>query len=131
MVFVMAAVATMLAHLPPPWDAAPLGGHLLPMFWMTLIAVYLYGAGLGAQARLAAPELGADLSACTEVSRRAELRTGGLCPCDDLGGETSSASMQSATGAFGDVGTPLVFIKHSLMNALVACSYWRWLTPYL
>lgn len=36
-----------LVHLIPWSGARPLGAYLLPMFWATLVAVYLYGAALG------------------------------------------------------------------------------------
>ncbi|MDD2765331.1 MAG: hypothetical protein PHE83_15310 [Opitutaceae bacterium] len=52
---VVAAVIPLLVHLLPSWDTAPLGVHLLPMFWMTFVAAYLHGARLGALAGLVAP----------------------------------------------------------------------------
>ena len=51
----VAAVIPLLVHLLPPWDATRLGGHLLPMFWMTFVAAYLYGPRLGVLAGLVAP----------------------------------------------------------------------------
>lgn len=53
--FATAAVMPLLVHLLPSWGAAPIGAHLLPMFWVTFIAAYLYGAGVGSFTGLASP----------------------------------------------------------------------------
>lgn len=52
---VMATAAPLLVHLLPSWDAAPLGAHLLPMFWVTFVAAYFYGAGVGVLTGLGTP----------------------------------------------------------------------------
>jgi len=137
-VFALAAVTPMLVHLLPSWDAAPLGAHLLPMFWMTFIAVYLYGAGVGALAGLAAPltnllltglpawkylgVLSCELVIFALVSAwavRRFPRVWLLAPLGYLVAKLFSTSMQAATTVFGDIGTPVSFFRQSLLNALV------------
>jgi len=133
----MAAVTPMLVHLLPSWDAAPLGAHLLPMFWMTFIAVYLYGAGIGALAGLAAPlanlvltglpawkylgVLSCELVVFALVTAWAVRRFPRLWLLAPLGyfvAKIFSTSLQAATSVFGDIGAPLVFIKQSIITAL-------------
>ena len=137
-VFVMAAVTPMLVHLLPSWDAAPLGAHLLPMFWMTFIAVYLYGAGIGALAGLAAPLTNLVLTGlpawkylgvlscelvifalATAWAVKRFPRVWLLAPLGYVVAKIFSTSMQAATSVFGDIGTPLAFFKQSLINAAV------------
>jgi len=137
-VFALAAVTPMLVHLLPSWDNAPLGAHLLPMFWMTFIAVYLYGAGIGALAGLAAPltnllltglpawkylgVLSCELvifALVTAWAVRRFPRIWLLAPAGYLVAKLFSTSMQAATTVFGDIGTPVSFFRQSLVNALV------------
>ena len=136
-VFALAAVTPMLVHLLPTWDAAPLGAHLLPMFWMTFIAVYLYGAGVGALAGLAAPLVNLVLTGlpawkylgvlsfelvvfalATAWAVKRYPRVWLLAPLGYLVAKIFSTSMQAATSVFGDIGAPLVFFKHSIITAL-------------
>lgn len=44
-----------LVHMVPWSGERPLGAHLLPMFWATFVAVYFYGAAIGALVGLFAP----------------------------------------------------------------------------
>ncbi len=44
-------------HLVPWAGARPLGAHLLPMFWMTFVAVYFYGVRTGIIVGLFAPAI--------------------------------------------------------------------------
>jgi hypothetical protein len=46
-----------LVHLLPWSGPRPLGVYLLPMFWTTFVAVYLYGAPLGLAVGLFAPAI--------------------------------------------------------------------------
>jgi len=137
LVFAVAAVTPMLVHLLPTWDAAPLGAHLLPMFWMTFVAVYLYGAGVGALAGLAAPLVNLLLTGlpawkylgvlscelvvfalATAWAVKRFPRVWLLAPLGYLLAKIFSTLMQAATSVFGDIGTPLVFFKQSILTAL-------------
>ncbi len=137
-VFVLAALTPMLVHLLPSWDAAPLGAHLLPMFWLTFVAVYLYGSGVGVLAGLAAPltnllltglpawkhlgVLSCELVAFALVTAwavRRFPRVWFLAPLGYVAAKTLSTSLQAATAVFGDIGAPLAFFKISLVNAFV------------
>ena len=51
----LAWLVPFLVHLVPWAGARPLGAYLLPMFWATFAAVYLYGAGTGLLVGLFAP----------------------------------------------------------------------------
>jgi len=137
-VFVLAAVTPLLVHLLPSWDGAPLGAHLLPMFWMTFVAVYLYGGGIGALVGLVAPLTNLVLTGLPAWKYLGVLscelvifalatawlvkrfpRIWLLAPLGYLVAKLCSASMQAVTGVFGDIGAPLAFIRQSLSNALV------------
>lgn len=48
-----------LAHLIPWAGPRPLGVHLLPAFWTAFVAVYLYGAGVGALVAFVVPAVNA------------------------------------------------------------------------
>ena len=136
-VFLLAAVTPLLVHLLPSWDGAPLGAHLLPMFWMTFIAVYLYGGGIGALAGLMAPLANLVLTGLPAWKYLGVLscelvifalatawlvkrfpRVWMLAPLGYLVAKVCSTSMQAVTGVFGDIGAPLVFFRQSLVTAL-------------
>src|SRR3954467_6970631 len=51
----LAWAAPFLLHLVPWSGARPLGVYLLPMFWTTFVAVYLYGGVMGLAVGLFAP----------------------------------------------------------------------------
>jgi len=137
LVFALAVVTPMLVHLLPTWDAAPLGAHLLPMFWMTFVAVYLYGAGVGALAGLAAPLVNLLLTGlpawkylgvlscelvvfalATAWAVKRFPRVWLLAPLGYLAAKVFSTSMQAAISVFGDIGAPLVFFKQSILTAM-------------
>ena len=53
----IATTAPLLVHMLPSWDAAPVGAHLLPMFWATFVAAYFYGGTVGALTGLVSPPI--------------------------------------------------------------------------
>ncbi len=50
-------VVPFLVHLLPWTGARPIGAYLLPMFWTTFVATFLYGARIGALVGVAVPLL--------------------------------------------------------------------------
>jgi hypothetical protein len=133
----LAASIPPLVHLLPSWDAAPLGAHLLPMFWMTFVAAYLFGARTGAVAGVVAPlanllltglpawrylsVLSCELivfAVATAWAVKRFPRFWLIAPLGYLVAKLFSTGMQVATGVFGDIGSPLAFIQQSLINAV-------------
>jgi len=136
-VFVLAALTPMLVHQLPSWDAVPLGAHLLPMFWMTFVAVYLYGAGIGALAGLTAPlvnlalaglpalshqgVLSTELVAFTLVTAWAVRRWPRVWLAAPLGYVTAklvSALLLAVVEVSGGIAGPVAVLRQSLVNAL-------------
>jgi hypothetical protein len=120
-----------------PWSGdLPLGAHLLPMFWATFVAVYLYGAGVGLLVGLVAPlanlaltglpawrflsvlsfELAIFALATGWAVRRAP-RAWLLAPLGYIVAKLASTGLQSVTSVFGDIGAPLTFLSTSLAAA--------------
>jgi hypothetical protein len=133
----LSAAVPPLVHLLPSWDLAPLGAHLLPMFWMTFVAAYLFGARVGAVAGLFAPAVNLLLtglpawrhlsvlscelivfSVGTAWAVRRFPRFWLLAPLGYVVAKLFSTGVQAATGVFGDIGAPLAFFQRSLGNAV-------------
>lgn len=137
---VLMAVAWMipfLVHVLPWAGDRPLGAHLLPMFWATFVAVYLYGLRVGLLTGLFAPAvnlIATGLPALQFLSVLAfELvvfavfawlvirRAPALWVIAPLGyvvAKTCSSTVQFLMAPFGDLGEPLRFFLGSLQNGL-------------
>jgi hypothetical protein len=133
---VTAFLVPFVVHLLPWSGDLPLGAHLLPMFWATFVAVYLYGAGIGLLIGLVAPlanlaltglpawrflsvlsfELAIFALATAWAVRRAP-RFWLLAPLGYLVAKLASTGLQAATSVFGDIGAPLAFLANSLAAA--------------
>ncbi len=118
--FVMATAAPLLVHLLPSWDSAPLGAHLLPMFWVTFVAAYFYGGSVGVLTGLATPlinhlltahpawgmvgVLGSELAVFALVSAwivRRSLHAWFAAPLAAVIAMVSCAALQAVLPAFG------------------------------
>lgn len=122
-----------------PWNgSAPLGAHLLPMFWATFVAVYLYGAGVGLVVGLFAPMLNLAVTGFPAwkflsvlsfelvifalvtawLTRRARTLWIGA-PLGYLVAKLGSTGLQSFAQVFGDIGAPGAFLIRSISTAWV------------
>lgn len=126
-----------LVHLIPWTGERPLGAYLLPMFWATFVAVYLYGAGAGLLTGLFGPAVNllltglpawkflsvlsfelALFAAGLAVAVRLMPRFWLLAPLGYLVAKTASTLLQSVAPVFGDIGAPLRFFANSVSGGL-------------
>lgn len=133
---VLLAVAWLVpfaVHLAPWSGERPLGAHLLPMFWATLVAAYLFGARLGVIVGLFAPVvnllftglpawkflsvLSVELTIfalLVAAGARRWPRFWALAPLAYLAAKVVTTALQAAVGIFGDIGAPLAFFTRSV-----------------
>ncbi len=130
---IVAWLVPFLVHLLPWTGERPLGAYLLPMFWATFVAVYLYGAGAGLLTGLFGPAVNllltglpawkflsvlsfelALFAAGLAVAVRLLPRFWLLAPLGYLGAKTASTLLQSLTPVFGAIGAPLHFFAMSI-----------------
>lgn len=129
----LAWLVPMAVHVIPWSGSSPLGAHLLPMFWATFVAAYLFGARLGVIVGLAAPilnllvtglpawkflsVLSVELVLFALVSTwavRVAPRFFLIAPLAYVAAKIGSTGVQSATVVFGDIGRPADFFLGSL-----------------
>lgn len=124
-------------HLLPWSGPAPLGAYLLPMFWVTLVAVYLYGTGVGLLIGLTAPlvnglitgfpsaqflsVLAFELAVFAIVTRGLIRNSPGFWlsgPFGYVAAKVASTAVQSLFPVFGGLGEPSSFFLRSVQTAL-------------
>ncbi len=124
-------------HLAPWSGPQPLGAHLLPMFWTTLVATFFYGARLGVIVGLFAPIINlivtglpmlafvATMSA--ELAVFAVLFALGvrrwprfvvLAPLAYVGGRLVSTAAFAAMGGFADFSAATGFFTRAFVGGL-------------
>lgn len=121
-----------------PWSGqAPLGAHLLPMFWAAFVAVYAYGLGVGMLVALFTPTvnllltgmpaarflgvLGFELavfSVCASLGLRRWPMFWIVAPASYLVAKIASTLVLSVTDVFGNIGQPVDFFVGSLRTGL-------------
>ncbi len=134
---VVAWLIPFVVHLLPWNGERPLGAHLLPMFWVAFVAVYLHGLRVGLLVGLFAPVLNLMLTGLPAlrwmsvlgfelivfavlawwIVRRAPLFWL-IAPMGYLAAKTASSLLQYVATPSGEIGTPLVFFLESLRSGL-------------
>jgi uncharacterized membrane protein len=131
----VAWLVPIVVHLAPWSGERPLGAHLLPMFWATLVAAYLFGARLGVLVGLFAPVVNLLFTGLpawkflsvlsVELTIFALIVAAGarrwprfwfLAPLAYLAAKTATTALQAAVGVFGDIGAPLAFFAQSVVG---------------
>lgn len=124
-------------HLIPWSGSAPLGAYLLPMFWVTLVATYLFGAGAGLLVGLTAPLLNGmitgfpsaqllsilafELAVFAIVARGLIRNSPGFWlsgPFGYVAAKVASTTVQYFFPVFGGMGEPGAFFIRSVQTAL-------------
>jgi uncharacterized membrane protein len=133
---VLLAVAWLIPfaiHLAPWSGTRPLGAYLLPMFWATFVAAYLFGPAVAILVGLFAPAinllvtglpawkfltvLSCELVVFAVVAAWAVRRWSRLvliAPLAYIVAKLGSMSLQLLTGVFGEIGAPTEFFAQSL-----------------
>lgn len=135
---VLLAVAWLVpfaVHLAPWSGVRPLGAHVLPMFWTTLVAAYFYGARVGVLAGVFAPvinllvtglpALAFAATMSVELAVFAVVVAAGvrrwprfvlIAPLAYGLGWLASTALLGATGAFAEVQAAVGFLTRGLSD---------------
>lgn len=73
MLLAVAWLVPFLVHTLPWSGALPLGAHLLPIFWATFVAVYLYGLRVGLLIGVLTPAINLLLTGLPNLQRQAMM----------------------------------------------------------